>query len=104
MTETPVNDAKEKEATAGTLSLAEVNAKLDRLIAASGNTPATASKETSNASVEDQVNKAVSDAKAKDAEAQEKSHTESRIKKLEELAERPPAEVRKLTKLMWGNE
>jgi len=86
------------------ISIEELSSKVDKLFDMLGNNTTKTETKTEQVSgdVDSQVQKALADAKAKDEAASKEAATESRFKKLEELAEKKPVSYGRLTKFMWS--
>lgn len=86
-------------------SIAELNDKVDALFSRldSLGKPGTA-KEKPEGDIDSQVQKALADAKSKEAEEAEKTSTKDRLKAIEEKLEKAPKQVSRLTRFMWGDD
>jgi hypothetical protein len=87
------------------MSLAEVNAKLDRLMAmlASGG-GRSAPAEHSSGSLDDQISRAVAAATDRQEQASKHAAHEKRLADLEHRTERQPKEHRPITLAFWGSD
>lgn len=87
-------------------SLNALEDKVDRLFSMleSKPAPATAEVKTESSSVDEQVNRALATAKAKEAEENEKNSLKEELEKMKAAAEAKPVEYTKLTKMMGWND
>jgi hypothetical protein len=92
-------------------SLSELHEKLDKLLAGGAPSSATASKDEGTVvtappagSVEQQVAKAVADAKEKEERKTEAQKIDDRLRELEKRTEKPPREQRGITRFFWGSD
>lgn len=99
----------ENEATEDVISESELKAWIDESVksALSGFKPSTEKRETpaaKEASVKDEVSRAIKEAQADEAKATRERMIDDRLDKLEKAKEDVPNQFRKITRLMWGDQ
>lgn len=94
------------------VSLADLNAKVDGLISAIGTSGSKAAdppaESAADGSLQSQIDRAVARAteqeRARSAAEKHREETQSRIKALEDRTEKPPRQLRRITRLLWGGD
>lgn len=96
----------EEDATKKHISLEELSNRVEQLFdkVSKLGIGTSAKTEETGTDVSSQIERALQDARGKDEAEKKEAATESRFKKLEELAERKPHSYSKFTRAMWGEE